>query len=345
MSEQHSTRSGDPGRRQRRLAGFAWIVVAYAVGVVLWGAYVRATGSGAGCGNHWPLCNGVLLPRAPEVATLIEFSHRLSSGLVLVLVGALVVWAARVFPRRHRVRTGAWLSLVFTLSEALVGAGLVLFELVADNASMARAASMAVHLLNTFILLACLTLTALWATGVRAPRLRGRGTRAWLLGASLIGLLVLGASGAVTALGDTLFPSESLAEALHQDFSATGELLVRLRLFHPLLAITVGTIVIITAQVLRAGSPRRLAVRALADLLSGLVLVQLLAGLVNVSLLAPVWMQLLHLALADAVWITAVLLGGVTLARASGEEIPGSASRLVPRDPARRLIDSPGAPR
>jgi heme A synthase len=332
VSEQHSTRSGDPERQRRRFAHFAWMVLAYAVGVVLWGAYVRATGSGAGCGNHWPLCNGVLLPRAPETATLIEFSHRLSSGLILVLVGVLVAWAIRVFPRRHRVRTGAWLSLAFTLSEALVGAGLVLFELVADDASMARAASMAVHLVNTFVLLACLALTALWAGGTGTPRLRGQGARPWLLVGSLAGLLVLGASGAVTALGDTLFPSGSLAEALRQDFSATGELLVRLRLFHPLIAVTVGAVLVITAQVLRARQPRRPAVRGLADLLSGLVLVQLLAGLVNVSLLAPVWMQLLHLALADAVWITTVLLGGVAFeTEVAGE--PGPAREASPTVP------------
>lgn len=339
MTGRELTRPGEANRSRRRFAGFAWLVLSYAVAVVLWGAYVRATGSGAGCGNHWPLCNGVLVPRAPQTATLIELSHRLSSGLILVLVAVLLVSALRLFPRGHRVRTGAWLSLTFTLTEALVGAGLVLFELVADNASMARAASMAVHLLNTFVLLACLALTALWASGVPSPRLRGQGGRLWLLLASLAGLLVLGASGAVSALGDTLFPSGSLADALRQDFSPTGELLVRLRLLHPLIAVSVGALLVMTAQLVRTWRGRQLGVRALADLVCGLILLQLLAGLVNVTLLAPVWMQLLHLALADAVWIATVLLGGAAFATAAED-----AARRAPGLSAtarHALVDSP----
>ncbi len=44
---------------------YAWGVLLWNVLVALWGAYVRATGSGAGCGSHWPTCNGEILPRAP----------------------------------------------------------------------------------------------------------------------------------------------------------------------------------------------------------------------------------------------------------------------------------------
>lgn len=123
----------------RRFAIFSWSVLVYNLGIILWGAFVRASGSGAGCGSHWPLCNGEVIPRSPTVQTLIEFSHRLTSGVALILVVALTVAAFRAFPKRHIVRRGALFSLFFMLTEALVGAGLVLFSLVADNASIARA--------------------------------------------------------------------------------------------------------------------------------------------------------------------------------------------------------------
>src|SRR5918999_5260767 len=145
-----------------RLQRFAWFVLGYNVAVILWGAYVRATGSGAGCGSHWPLCNGEVLPRAPSVATLIEFSHRLTSGLALIAVVILLVWTRRATAPGHPARRGATWSLFFMLTEAAVGAGLVLFQLVADNASMARAMFMAVYLPNKFILLGCLGLPAWW---------------------------------------------------------------------------------------------------------------------------------------------------------------------------------------
>src|ERR671912_761132 len=95
-----------------RLARFAWGVLSYNVAVIAWGAYVRATGSGAGCGEHWPLCNGTVIPRAPEIATIVEFSHRLTSGLALLAVVGLVAWTFRTRPRGDQSRTGAVLSLV-----------------------------------------------------------------------------------------------------------------------------------------------------------------------------------------------------------------------------------------
>jgi cytochrome c oxidase assembly protein subunit 15 len=111
--------------RQRSFARYAASVLAYNIAVVLWGAYVRATGSGEGCGNHWPLCNGVVVPQAPALGTIIEFTHRASSGIDVVLVGILVVLAWRVFPRGHLARRGAVLSAIFLTTEALIGAALV----------------------------------------------------------------------------------------------------------------------------------------------------------------------------------------------------------------------------
>jgi heme A synthase len=204
-----------------RLARFAWGVLAYNIAVILWGAYVRASGSGAGCGSHWPFCNGEVLPRSPGVATMIEFSHRATSGLALLAVVALLVWTLRATRAGHPARGGAWTSLFFILTEAALGAGLVLFRLVADNATMARALFMAAHLMNTFILVACLTLTAYWLSGGAPVKVRGAGWRGGAVALGLAALILTGISGAVAALGDTLFPAGSLAEALSNDLSPT----------------------------------------------------------------------------------------------------------------------------
>jgi heme A synthase len=282
---------------------YAWAVVAYNVAVVLWGAYVRATGSGAGCGNHWPLCNGAALPVSPTLATIIEFTHRATSGIDLALVALLVVWAFRAFPRGHPVRLGAALSAIFLMSEALLGASLVLLEHVAKNASTSRAYSLTAHLLNTLTLLACLTLTAWWGMG--KPAVRPRGRPGWMAGVSLASVMVLGVSGAIAALGDTLFPARSLAAGLAQDLDPAANIFLRLRLLHPVMA--AGAAVWLLYYALSCAARRRdLQVRAW--LLMGVLGAQIAAGAANLLLLAPVWMQMVHLLLADLVWISLVLL-------------------------------------
>jgi heme A synthase len=305
-----------------RFARFAWGVLAYNLAVILWGAYVRASGSGAGCGRHWPLCNGEVVPRAESVKTIIEFSHRASSGVVLVLVVAMTAWAFRAAPKGHPVRRGAVLSLVFTLTEALVGAGLVLFELVAHDASMKRALSMALHLTNTFVLLACLSLTAYWASGGPRLRVRGQGALPWLVGPTLAGVVLLGTSGAIAALGDTLFPARSLAEGLAQDLSVTAHVFLKLRVLHPLIATFVGAACVGLGLLLPSMRPTP-RVRFWARAAVTTFAVQYVAGLVNVALLAPVWMQLVHLLLADGAWISLILACGSALS----EE--GTASRAA----------------
>jgi heme A synthase len=298
----------------KRFSIYAWGVVAWNLLVILWGAYVRASGSGAGCGSHWPLCNGEVLPDATQAHTLIEFTHRMMSGLTLLLVIGLAVWAFRAYPKRHAVRLGAALSTLFIFTEALIGAGLVLFKLVADDATVFRALSMSVHLINTFVLLAVLTLTAWWASGGPTLKPREGGAIAWLCALALLFTLALAVSGAVTALGDTLFPASSLSAGLQQDFSSTAHLFVRLRLLHPLLAVTDSALIILVALVACLRRPR-LWVRRWALMLVALVLVQLGAGLVNVALLAPVWLQLTHLLLADLAWLALVLLTASVLAQ------------------------------
>jgi heme A synthase len=307
-----------------RLARCAWGVLAYNIAVILWGAYVRASGSGAGCGSHWPFCNGEVLPRDPSIATMIEFSHRATSGVALLSVIALLVWTLRATRAGHPARGGAWASLFFILTEAAVGAGLVLFRLVADNATMARALFMAAHLMNTFILVACLTLTAHWLSGGAAVRVRGSGWRGGAVALGLAALIVTGISGAVAALGDTLFPAGSLGEALWSDLSPTAHLLIRLRVLHPAIAIGTGLLIAFGApRLLRdAGDPSR----RLAGAAAGLATLQLALGIVNVMLLAPIWMQLVHLLVADALWIACVLLSAGVLASNRGRGISAAAA-------------------
>lgn len=304
-----------------RFAVYAWVVLVFTLLVILWGAYVRATGSGAGCGSHWPLCDGQVIPRAPQVETRVEFSHRITSGTSLLLVIGMLVWAFRAYPKGHQVRLGAALAMAFMILEVLIGAGLVVFGLVADNDSVARAASLAIHLANTFVLLAALTLTAWWASGGEPLRLRGQGRRIWLFGIALLGVMVIGMTGAVNALGDTLFPAESLAAGLRQDFSPLSHFLVRLRIVHPLISITHGVYLLFVAWYVAFRIRPNPSARRFAGLLAALALLQFVVGVVNVVLQAPVWIQLVHLFLADMTWIALVLLTACTLT-GSGSERP-----------------------
>ncbi|WP_018111004.1 heme o synthase [Thermus igniterrae] len=293
---------------------YAWGVLLWNVLVALWGAYVRATGSGAGCGAHWPTCNGEIIPRSPQVETLIEFTHRATSGLAFLTVLLLAVLAFRLFPKGHPVRLGAGLSLLFMLTESLVGASLVLFGWVADNVTPERAVVQMVHLANTYFLLASLALAAWWASGGAPLRLKGQGAVGVALLLGLLALLFLGMSGAVTALGDLLFPVRDTLEALERSLTPGEHFLVRLRVLHPLIAVSVGLYVVFAGFLVAHLRPSA-QTRGLAQALAYLYGVQLLAGLVNVWLKAPVWMQILHLLLAYAVWLAFVLLAAAALAR------------------------------
>jgi heme A synthase len=295
----------------RKLSRFAWGVLVYNLGVVSWGAYVRATRSGAGCGAHWPLCNGQVIPSAPSVEMLVEFSHRLTSGLALASVVALLAWTWRAAPRGHAARRGAAWAAFFMLTEAGVGAALVLFQLVADNPSMARAMFMSVHLVNTFALLAGLALTAWWLSGGAPLAVAGRAARLGWLALGAGGLALAGVSGAITALGDTLYPVRSLAEGLSADLSATSHAIIRLRLLHPAITVTVALALVFAGLAARRiASPKGRQWGARVAALAG---IEIAAGVVNLLLLAPVWMQLVHLLIADLLWISYVLFAASLL--------------------------------
>lgn len=301
-----------------RLSSFGWTVLVINIVVILWGAYVRATGSGAGCGSHWPLCNGDVIPRTPVEETIIEFVHRITSGVALIMVIGLVVWARRVFPRDHRARVAALASLVFIVIEALIGAALVRFDLVADNISVMRAVVLALHLMNTFFLLGALALTAWWSGDGEAITWRGHGAIRWLLPLCLIGVMLLGMSGAITALGDTLFPASSLASGILHDIAPNAHIIVRARFVHPTLAAFVGLSVIMIAGYVRRRSTNP-TVRRLSYAVTALVIVQGAAGGLTVVLLAPVAMQVVHLFLADCVWVSLVLFTAAAFAQPASQ--------------------------
>lgn len=295
---------------------FGWAVLAVNVLVIVGGALVRASGSGAGCGSHWPDCNGEIVPLDPSVETVIEYSHRTTSGLALVLVLAQVVWAFRLFPRAsfasHPVRRSAVFGLVFILIEALIGAMLVKLELVGNNGSMWRALIVGGHLVNTFLLLGALTLTPTLSSSAHAEPASLRGaplsTPLWIA----VGLLLLvGAAGAITALGDTLFPADSLTEGFAADTAYDAHPLVRLRVIHPLIAVLaylylIGLSVLGPAAAEKTRPGARAALERPMRVLTVLATAQIAGGFLTLLLLAPLWLQLSHLLLADLVWIALV---------------------------------------
>lgn len=300
-----------------RFSRFALALLLYTVPVILWGAFVRASHSGDGCGAHWPLCNGQILPTDVPHKTWVEFGHRVSSGLLLPMVLAMLVWAHFAFERGHAVRRAAMATLLLTLTEGYIGAFLVKKELVAGNATLSRALYMSLHLVNTFALLAALALMAYWAWGFSAPKLRGQGKVGWLVGAGVFAMMLVGISGAVAALGDTLYPAETLRAALAQDFDPMASLLVRHRLWHPVISICGAIFLTYLSIYLMARRPDP-TVKKLGGLIIGVVGFQMIVGLTNVLLLAPIPMQIFHLLVADILWVALIGMS----AAAIGENVP-----------------------
>ena len=289
----------------RALRAYAWLVVAYNVLVILWGTAVRATGSGNGCGDHWPLCNGTLIEHHPAITTIIEYTHRATSAISLFAVIGLVVWTFRGTARRHLARIAAVVSLILILNEALLGAGLVLFGLTADNQSIARIAYLALHLTNTLLMLGAMTLTA-HLLGRQLGFMRGsvESHRLGLTITGLVAILLTGATGSFTALADTLHPAASLKAAFLQDFSAHSNWMLRVRWIHPAAAIVAGVFVI----ALVALGARTSANRGLALAVTALLAAQYALGVADLTLLTPLSMQILHLLGADLLWIALIVL-------------------------------------
>jgi len=291
-------------REGRGLTAYAWCVLGFMVLVVLEGAIVRATGSGAGCGNHWPLCNGDFFPHHPRLATIIEYTHRSMTGVCVTLVTVLITWVFFARAKGDRARKAAVWVGVLLLIEALLGAVLIFGGYVENNASDARVFMQGIHFTNTMLLLAALTLTAWWLHRRQATSSAPAEARslAWI---GLLATIIVGATGAVAALADTLFPSPSLRAGLADDFAATAPLLVRMRWLHPAAAL-IG-VICVAWLCLRVRSK-------VARWVVALLVLQLVLGTGDVLLLAPTWMQILHLLGADLYWIALVALCADVLA-------------------------------
>jgi heme a synthase len=304
------------------------VVLGFNLLVILWGALVRASRSGEGCGDHWPLCNGVVIPHAAQIATLIEFTHRATTGIAFVFVAAMAVWAFRRY-RHELVWPAAAASLFFLITEALLGAGLVLFNYAGAEVSAGRVVYLSAHLINTMLLVATIALTAWWGARPGAGiRLKGRDASA--CATSILALLAVAVTGAMTALGDTLFPASSLGAGFASDFSSAAPWLVKLRVVHPLIAVVAGVTIAAVAE--RIGQGSRLARAVMA-----LVTLQIAAGIFNLWLLAPVWMQLVHLLLADLLWIALVIFTAATVEKPSANS--GTNSVVVPNRVLERLAE------
>lgn len=319
-----------------RFAKYAWFVSGYTILVILWGAVVRATGSGAGCGNHWPTCNGDILHRPEQIETLIELSHRLTSAATGIFIIILLVWAFMTAFKYNQklIRNMAIMTFIFVIIEGGLGAALVKFELVEDNASVARAIVVGLHLINTLILLGFSTLTA-WAASQKRQISFKMNRQGSLMLIGLVGMILLSSIGAVTALGDTLFPAESLIDGIRQDLDPTANFLIQLRIWHPILAVLLsGYLFWVGYQIL--DKTRNQSVPQIGRTVNALftiITLQIVGGFVNVVLLAPVWMQVVHLLLADLMWMAIVILAAEVTAQPqlageaspAGESVPATA--------------------
>lgn len=295
-------------RPHSRFTRFAWFVLAYNVLVILWGVFLRASKSGDGCGQHWLTCQGEVLPSAPELKTIIEFSHRLTTGPAFIFVLALVIWAFVRFEKGHFVRKAAALSLVFIVTEVLIGGVLVLTGNTADALTSERPFLAIGHLINSFLLIAFLALTAWAAAGGRSVEFGSDRKAAFFLALGAAAILLVGMSGSLAALSSMLFPSGSLAEGISKDFAASSSLLLRLRLSHPILSIMTSVYLIFVAGWIKTRSGSDPGVVWWSNVLSVVVLVQVAFGAATLLTLAPIVMQVGHLLLADLLWLSFVLL-------------------------------------
>lgn len=294
----------------RGYAILSWAVLAFIVLVILGGVVVRASGSGDGCGASWPRCQGSIFPQSPGTETIIEFTHRMMTGAAGIGTLFLVFFAYRLYPKRHRIRIAATGALAFLIVESLLGASLVLFGWVDQDISLGRLIVVPLHLMNTYVLIAWYAVTAWWASGNPASVWEGRTAlkrRLVIIGGIL---LVIGVFGAWNALADTVFPKDAVGDGLVA--SANAHFLERVRVIHPIVAVAGGFVVAAMAFPMAdaaAGATRRLGM-----LLTGSIFLQFFVGVANLLMLTPIETQVLHLAVADAMWILFILFGASALA-------------------------------
>jgi heme a synthase len=301
----------------------AWSALVGNALVILQGAFVRASGSGAGCGGHWPTCNGEVVPLNANVHTLIEFTHRLLALTVLALGVWLLVRGIRMRKERSGFSVFSYAAFYFLIMEALLGAVTVLFGLTGDNQSLARGVLVAVHLVNSLLLIGTLTGMVVfsrknppaWPLGITR-----QGALATVLGLGMVGMLVLIFTGGIAAMGNTMFPSTSLQQGFAADFNPASHTLIRLRILHPLIGITVGTYLFVGLGLSWWLKPTATA-RRTAQALLVVYVAQLAVGTANLAFLAPMALQLLHLSMAVVAFsllttLSLDMLGGTRAVRA-----------------------------
>ena len=295
-------------RGQRLFAKYGWFLLAYMLAAIVWGVFLRATGSGDGCGAHWPLCDGVLIPNnGSMLKAYIESIHRISTELLGLLVIIQLVWAFRAFPKKHLVRLGAIATLFFTLTEGWLGAKLVLLKLVAYSDAPQRIYWFAGHSVNTFCLVGALALTAWWATTNRRLQFVNQGPLLALGLAAIVATVCLSVTGSISALGDTLYPASSHLEVMNQSLLPTATFVMKARPVHPYTAVVVAMFLALTAGLLNHLRPSP-NTRRFTLWLWFMLGAQMVIGLLNVGLLAPIYMQLVHLLSAQLLWISLILL-------------------------------------
>jgi cytochrome c oxidase assembly protein subunit 15 len=297
--------------------------------VVLWGAFTRLSGSGDGCGESWPLCKGVIIPEFAGAEIIIEFLHRATSGVVFILSALVAFFARRLYHRGHLARTCAAIAFVLMVTEALLGAVLVIFGWVDQSTSNARVISLSAHLVNTFLLLAAQACTVYFSVRERAvsstAALKWRG----LLVAGFVFIAASGILGVVAALAHMLYPSGSLLAGLQADFASDSPLLVRLRIFHPLLSMGVALYILWFMSHLQRSALSQ-SVGRRARLVRTIIVGQLGLGVLVLLVGGPVLLKLLHLLVADLLVIAYATLGAELVSEEVGEQSTQLKDRSAP---------------
>jgi heme a synthase len=288
----------------RSLYAASWGLVCYSIVIIAWGAWVRISGSGDGCGDHWPLCHGRALPIGSPIKTWIEVSHRYSTAVFGILVLSQVWWVRRICPTENRARRWVLYTLVFTITEALIGRSLVKEGLVTDSQEILRAVFMPLHLVNTSLLLLSEVMTAESILyGLRKRVALSPAARWWCV-AITISLLVLLTSGAIAALGSHLAPSQSLIQGLLSDVSQQSHAAVRLRIVHPILGLSLPIIIWSVISFAPARGPTGALEKMYQHLGLG-VLVMVALGIATLVSLSPTWLKMAHLTMANVLVVMA----------------------------------------
>lgn len=277
-----------------KLISYTKLGIVLSILSILAGAFVRATGSGDGCGSTWPTCKGKIIPQLSDSSEVIEFSHRSISGILLI-VTLIIFIKSRNMSKGTIVRTTVNFLTFFVVFEAAIGAVIVLYEWVGLNSSLPRIIAVPIHLVNTFGLLACYAVLYKVLLN-NFKNIKQLWDRRFVFVAFLF--LLSGATGSITALADVLFPSASFYEGLMEDFDRTSELLTRLRILHPIVATGLSVALIIESRKIQKDY------KIDVKFLQLLVIVAVTLGVLNVLSNIVLLLSIFHLAIADLLWIT-----------------------------------------